>query len=60
MNTSGATVRGDVIAVAHKPNTTYTDAATGKKLGYSVRGNIAYINMKLDPQSVSCILQSVK
>lgn len=59
LNTSGTTVRGNVISVAHKPNTTYTDAATGKKLAYAVKDGKATIYMKLDPQSVSCILQTL-
>lgn len=58
MNASGITVRGDVIAVQHKPNDTYINGATGKKLTYKVKGNTAFISMKLDPQSVSCIVQT--
>jgi hypothetical protein len=59
MNASGITIRGDVIAVAHKKNAIYQDAATGKVLSYTVRNNQDFISMKLDPQSVSCLLQTV-
>lgn len=58
MNASGVTIRGEVLAVAHKPNAVYYNAADGKKLNHTVRGKTAYISMKLDPQSVSCVLQS--
>jgi len=58
MNVSGITIRGNVIAVPHKKNAVYKDAATGKVLSYSVRDGMAYISMKLDPQSVSCLLQT--
>jgi hypothetical protein len=59
MNASGITIRDNVIAVEHKPNARYYNAANGQKLGYTVRDNKAYINMKLDPQSVSCVLQTL-
>lgn len=59
MNASGITIRGNVIAVPHKSNAVYQNAADGKKLSYSVHDGMAYISMKLDPQSVSCILQTV-
>lgn len=58
MNGAGVTVRGEVIAVPHVANASYQNAANGKPLQYQVRGGMAYISMKLDPQSVSCILQT--
>jgi hypothetical protein len=60
MNGSGITIRGNVIAVAHQKNAVYKNAANGKSLKFVVRGNTAFINMKLDPQSVSCVLQTSK
>jgi hypothetical protein len=59
MNASGITIRGNVIAVPHKKNAVYQNAATGKVLSHTVRGNQDYISMKLDPQSVSCLLQTI-
>jgi hypothetical protein len=57
-NASGLTVKGNVLAVPHKRNATYRNAADGKPLAYSVQNGTAVINMKLNPQSVSCVLQT--
>ena len=57
-NAAGVTLRGEMLAVPHRAGAHYFYAGSGRPLHWRVYGGKDYLTMKLDPQSVTCILQT--
>jgi Domain of unknown function (DUF6259) len=53
------TVRGPVLAIAHQPGATYYDAWNDKELTPKIVDGKAMIRMKLDPQGLGCVVQTL-
>jgi Domain of unknown function (DUF6259) len=54
------TVRGPILAIDHKPGATYYDAWNQKKLTPAIVNGKAIIELKMDPQELGCIVQSIQ
>ena len=52
------TVRGEVLAVDHKPGARYFDAWNNRPLEPQIRGSQAVFSAELEPQGLGCVVQS--
>ena len=59
-NTTGRTVRGALLEVAHRPGATYRDLWNDRSIPPSIHDDRAVLELDLPPQSVGCVVQKVK
>lgn len=57
LNASDKSVEGELLSVAHVPNTEYWDGWHRRKLRPRMKGNRAFISSSLKPKEVGCIVQ---
>ena len=55
-NRAYRTYRGEILAVAHSDGAEYYDVWGDKKIDYTVRDGLAYLNLTVDAQSIGCVL----
>jgi hypothetical protein len=53
------TVRGDVLAIPHVDGATYYDVWNGTQLQPRIENGKAMIEMKMDPQAIGAVSQTI-